>query len=278
MGVGNRADGWFHAEGWVSAPEWAHERSGFCEKSLRDSPGAIRGRRPRPGGAERGFAEGCARKEANGGRPRATVKFMSGSVAMQGLLQVVLRCTQSLTAAPKGLAGGPGQPVHVVTTGSASTVNDCQANIAYMAGPVSQFAAIMQQWSAPNMGAGQGTEAWQDAWTKRQIAATQQQTKKFIDASNARFNAQQQEYKREAAVQQQMHEQFLSAMQAGTDASMARAAQVANTDHTIASDWVDYSLDQQTVLNTNTGKDSKISSQAKPGGALQKVHGNGTPQ
>jgi hypothetical protein len=209
---------------------------------------------------------------------RATVKFMDGSVAMQGLLQVVLRCTQSLTAGPKGLAGGPGQPVHVVTTGSASTVNDCQANIAYMAGPVSQYAAMIQQWSAPKMGAGQGTDAWQDAWTKRQIATTQQQTKKFIDASNARFNAQQQEYKREAAVQQQMHEQFLSAMQAGTDASMARAAQVANTDHTIASDWVDYSLDRQTVLNTNNGQDSKIPNQAKPGGALQKVHGNGTPQ
>jgi hypothetical protein len=46
---------------------------------------------------------------------------------------------------------------------------------------------------------------------------------------------------------------------------------------TSASDWVDYALDRQTVLNTNTGQVSKISNQVTVGGALEQVHGNGTP-
>jgi hypothetical protein len=156
-------------------------------------------------------------------------------------------------------------------------VNHCEANITYLAGPENQFAGLVRQWSVPGMGSGLGTEAWQDAWTQRTINRVQQQTRAFIDASNARFNAQQDYYRRAAVVQQQMHEQFLSTMQAGTDASMAHAAQVANSNHTIASDWVDYSLDRQTVMDTNTGETGKISNQVTPGGSLQKVHGDGTP-
>jgi hypothetical protein len=49
-------------------------------------------------------------------------------------------------------------------------------------------------------------------------------------------------------------------MQRGTDMSMNRAAQIANSNHTIASDWVDYALDQQTVSDPNTGQISKVSS------------------
>jgi hypothetical protein len=42
--------------------------------------------------------------------------------------------------------------------------------------------------------------------------------------------------------------------------SMHRAAQIANTSHTMASDWVDYALDQQTVRDPGTGQVSKVSS------------------
>jgi hypothetical protein len=49
-------------------------------------------------------------------------------------------------------------------------------------------------------------------------------------------------------------------MQRGTDMSMNRAAQIANSNHTIAADWVDYALDQQTVRDPNTGQVSKVSS------------------
>ena len=106
------------------------------------------------------------------------------------------------------------------------------------------------------------------------------------------------------AVQQQEHDQFLQQMQAGTDASMANAAAIANSDHQMAMDTVDYSLDQQTVMDPNTGAISKASSaynytwvdssgktsyqtndsSANPNGVMpgtwtkqQVVHGNGAP-
>ena len=85
--------------------------------------------------------------------------------------------------------------------------------------------------------------------------------------------------------------------------SMHRAAQIANSNHTMASDWVDYALDQQTVRDPGTGQVSKVSSSysttwvddsgktsfqtndvnANPNGYLkgnwtrqQQVHGDGT--
>lgn len=96
----------------------------------------------------------------------------------------------------------------------------------------------------------------------------------------------------------------MSTMQRGTDMSMHQAAQVANTNHTIASDWTDYSLDRQTVRDPTSGQVSKVSSgsnytwlnssgqtsyqtndpNADPNGTLQGtwtrqqvVHGDGTP-
>jgi len=55
------------------------------------------------------------------------------------------------------------------------------------------------------------------------------------------------------AVQQQMHEDFMNTLQRGTDMSMQRTADSMNARSTSASDWVDYSLDRQTVMDTNTG-------------------------
>jgi hypothetical protein len=104
-------------------------------------------------------------------------------------------------------------------------------------------------------------------------------------------------------MRQRQHEDFMSTMQRGTDMSMNQAAQIANTNHAIASDWTDYSLDQQTVRDPNTGQLSKVSStssftwldasgktsfqtndpNANPNGTLQgtwtrqqKVHGDGS--
>ena len=79
------------------------------------------------------------------------------------------------------------------------------------------------------------------------------------------------------AVQQQQHDQFLATMQAGTDRSIANANAARNARSTAASDVVDYALDRQTVMDTNTGVIHKIPDQVTPGGTLQKVHGDGTP-
>jgi hypothetical protein len=204
----------------------------------------------------------------------ATVQFMNGSTPMKGNLSVVLRCTESVTPALRVLSPTP--PVHMITKGTPTVADHCEANMAYLTSPVSEFAGWIQRWSTPGMG-GQDIPAYQAAWGQRYARNLQQQTNGIINASNAQFNAQQEGYRRQAAVQQQMHNEFMDTMQRGTDASMARAQASTNARTTAASDWVDYALDQKTVMNTNNGQLYKMSNQSTPMGPEVQVHGNGTP-
>jgi len=118
---------------------------------------------------------------------------------------------------------------------------------------------------------------WGDAWVKRYAQQGDIMTKRIIAQTDAQFAAQRQEVAHTMAVQQQVHDQFLATMQRGTDISMARAADSMNARSAAASDMVDYSLDRQTVMDTNTGVIYKVTNQLTPGGSLVKVHGNGTP-
>ena len=52
-------------------------------------------------------------------------------------------------------------------------------------------------------------------------------------------------------------------------------ARVANSNHTMASDMVDYSLDRRTLMDTNTGVVYKTGNQVTPGTSQVPVHGNG---
>ena len=198
------------------------------------------------------------------------VRFMNGSTPMKGGLRVVVRCTD------KTFPAGP--------AGAGSTVDHCEANVGYSAAPEAEFAKVQMLWSAPGMGQSLGTDAWQQAWTQRFVANSQRQTRDmvnrandYMNASNARFNAEQEGYRRQAAVQQQMHNEFMNTMQRGTDMSMQRTSDAMNARTTAASDWVDYALDRRTVMDTNTGQIYKTGNQITPGGAAVQVHGNGTP-
>lgn len=207
---------------------------------------------------------------------RAVVSFQKGSVAMQGQLDALVDCTETSYAGTQTLSNASlGHPAQIVP-GQPSTVDKCLASVTYTTAPAGQLAGLVQTWD----GAGMGTKpviAWEQAW----IARSNQQTSQMIGQMNAAAAAQRQasaqQFARSMAVQQQMHNQFMATMQAGTDASMARSAASMESQGTAASDWVDYALDRQTVLNTNTGQVSKISNQVSVGGALEQVHGNGTP-
>ena len=191
---------------------------------------------------------------------RASVSYKNGTFAMKGLLKVTMYCTEAVSPGVQSVSPwSPGHPASMVT-GPPSTVDQCNANVSYLTAAESQFTGMLQQWNVPGMGGQLGLDAWQTAWTQRYVNRVRQQTDATIAASNAQFQAQQVYFRHIAEVQQQMHEQFLATMQAGTDRSMARAAQVANSNHRMAQDWVDYSLDRQTVLDPATGQVSKVSS------------------
>ena len=208
----------------------------------------------------------------------ATVRYKQNGISMEGRLAVLLYCTE--TPHPAFQAGMMNKP--------ATISGKCTASAGYVTAPENQFAAVLRLWDDPAMGGKQNKE-WGDAWMKRfadQRAASEQRFEQnvrqlnqtYLDNSNRNFQAQQDGYRRQAAVQQQMHNEFMDAMQQRTDSSMANAQASTNARTTAASDWVDYALDQKTVMNTNTGQTYKISNQAPVYAPQeQQVHGNGTP-
>ncbi len=206
----------------------------------------------------------------------ALVKFKRGATDMQGRLTTYVQCVE--TTHPGVIQidkAHPGRPLQMGPV-PPTTVDKCTADVIYMAAPSGQLAAVERQWDAPAMGARSNND-WGDAWVKRKAQQGQAVTDAMIKSSWERFNAQQKEIAHTMAVQQQQHDQFLATMQAGTDRSIANANAAMNARSTAASDMVDYSLDRQTVMNTNTGTIYKITNQVTPGGSLEKVHGDGTP-
>ncbi len=193
---------------------------------------------------------------------RAIVSYKNGTFAMKGRLDLTLTCMESDFAAQKVLGrwGGIGHPPQMVD-GQPSTSSKCWTDVTYYTAPENQFDALVRQWAAPGMGA-QREDAWVQAWSQR----TQQQMNRGINGIN-RVGAEQrqasaQQFAHDQGVRQQMSDQFISTMQRGTDLSMARTNESMNARTTAASDWVDYSLDQRTVADPNTGQLTKVSNQA----------------
>jgi len=199
----------------------------------------------------------------------AIVGSRIGSTPIKGELKAWVHCAETTR---------PG--FHSILQGMPSTppavTGKCTADVAYLSAPESQFAGLSRLWNSPEMASAQNHE-WGDAWVKRYAQQGDIMTKNLIAQTDAKFAAQRQEIAHTMAVQQQVHDQFLATMQRGTDMSMARAMDSMNARTTAASDMVDYSLDRQTVMDTNTGLVYKLTNQVTPGGSLVQVHGNGTP-
>ena len=227
---------------------------------------------------------------------RARVSYQNGSFAMLGELRVTVDCTETTNPGIKAIMPGmPSRPP--------SDVTQCQAATRFYNAPSPQLTAVLALWDSPGMGA-VGSQAWQQAWVNRFQQQANKAEAQNIANTNAAMKAQQQQFQQSMAVQSQMHQQFMATMQASTNASMANANASMNAQSTAASDWVNYSLDQQTVLDPTTGQVSNVSSaysntwvdstgktsyqtndpNANPNGVLQGtwtkqqvVHGNGTP-
>jgi hypothetical protein len=200
---------------------------------------------------------------------RALVTSQNGSVAMKGELRATLICSQmNWPGMRSGVRGVPDR--------APSVTNRCTAGVTYFSAPENQFSGLIHAWDSARMG-GQAEQQWKDAWVQRNKQQTAQIVAGMAAQSEASLAAQRQQFAHSQAVQQEMHEEFMATMQRGTDMSIARTGDAMNARSTSTSDWVDYSLDRQTVMDTNTGRIYKTSNQVTPGGSLQKVHGDGTP-
>jgi hypothetical protein len=182
----------------------------------------------------------------------AIVRYKNGTFEMKGRIGTSVTCTEINHAGQRSmLRGVPDQP--------GWTTDQCRATVLYMAAPENQYDALIKQWDKPEMQV-HGNAEWGRAVIDRDNRRAAMRDQQMNATAAAQRQASAQQFAHDQAVRQQMHKQFLATMQRGTDMSMARAAQVANTNHTIASDWVDYSLDRQTVLDPNTGQLSRVSS------------------
>jgi hypothetical protein len=237
----------------------------------------------------------------------AIVRYKNGTFLMEGIIQANVLCNQSSLA--------------ILGAGKKLVTTTCNAGVRYTHGPAAKFKDVLAIATDTKIGAST-IAAWMNAWGVArtallqrqgdQILAAQRQTihqqnamlRNQMQQSNQQLAAQHDQFEQGQAMRQQQHEDFLSTMQRGTDMSMRQAAQVANSNHTIAADWVDYSLDQQTVRDPTSGQVSKVSSassytwidasgktsfqtndpNADPNGTQpgtwtrqQTVHGDGTP-
>jgi hypothetical protein len=182
----------------------------------------------------------------------AIVRYKNGTFEMKGRLGTSVTCTEINHAGLRSmLRGVPDQP--------GWTTDQCRATVLYMAAPENQYDALIKQWDRPEMQV-HGSPEWGRAVIDRDNRQAAMRDQQMNAQAAAQRQASAQQFAHDQAVRQQMHVQFLATMQRGTDMSMARAAQVANTNHTIASDWVDYSLDRQTVLDPTTGQLNMVSS------------------
>lgn len=216
------------------------------------------------------------------------IEVVNGSFVVEERLRTAVECTMNndrSTAMSIALYGGT-----------------CWARVDVLSAPEGQLDALVQLVDNNNLPHGVNSQQWtqaallrqqrQGAQAMAQLTAQEQQESKMIYQQFQQF--MQRSAAEHQAFMQQQESQFESAMN-NANASM-------NAQSTAASDWVDYSLNQETVVNPD-GSTTKVSSGysqtwtdgthwyqsndtgANPNGILQgnwtpttQVHGNGSQE
>ena len=130
--------------------------------------------------------------------------------------------------------------------------------VRYLVAPEAQYAAVKKTWETPGMG-GQVFPQWNQAMMVRIQQWGQMVRQQQNQVAMAQLQAQHAQFEHDQTVRQQMHAALMATMQRGTDLSMARAQASMNARSTAASDWVDYALNQRTVLDPASGQLTEVS-------------------
>ncbi|HEX4039784.1 MAG TPA: hypothetical protein VHX37_17135 [Acidobacteriaceae bacterium] len=193
-----------------------------------------------------------------------------------------------------------------VIRAGAGNGGSCFARVSVLTAPQGRLDVLVQLVDSNNLPNGVATQQYKQVVMQRMSQKNQQQADQRMAAANARdaafsrmmYSAFQQNMAMSAA----QHQQFMQQQESSFESSMNNANASMNAQTTAASDWVDYSLDQQTVESPN-GSISKVSSaysqtwtngsqwyqtgdpNSNPNGMLQgnwtlttQVHGNGQPK
>ncbi|HUZ97244.1 MAG TPA: hypothetical protein VMU57_20255 [Edaphobacter sp.] len=182
----------------------------------------------------------------------------------------------------------------------------CFARMTVLTAPEGRLDALVQLVDSNNLPKGVAPPQYRQAVMQRLYQQNQRAADQRMAAANARdaafsqmmYSAFQQNMARSAA----QHQQFMQQQESSFESSMNNANASMNARSTAASDWVDYALDQQTVVGPN-GVPTNVSNaysqtwtngsqwyqtndpNSNPNGVLQgnwtpttQVHGNGAPK
>jgi hypothetical protein len=210
------------------------------------------------------------------------VETRNGSFVIEQRLRVYVECRVSDRIGP-GAGGG------------------CSAHVDVLRAPKGKLDALIAEVDAHDL----VRTPNEDAWLQRVLQTNAQRNRERLreltrqeQASAAMLKKQSDDF---MATSQRNHEAFMAQQESSFRSSQNGAIDAMNARTTAASDWVDYSLDQQTV--TGSGGTVKVSSSyahtwsngqnqwyqtndpnANPNGALYgtwtentKTHGNGQP-
>ena len=213
------------------------------------------------------------------------IEQVNGSFVVEERLRAVVECSVNSNNPGTALYGGT-----------------CWARVDVLSAPEGQLDSLVQLVDNNNLPHGVNSPQWTQAALVRQqrqgqqalaaLTAQEQQESKMI------YQQFQQIMQRSAAE----HQAFMQQQESQFESAMNNANASMNAQSTAASDWVDYSLDQETVMNPD-GSLTKVSSgysetwtngtqwyqtddpNSNPNGSLQgnwtpatQVHGNGTPE
>jgi hypothetical protein len=211
------------------------------------------------------------------------IEVMNGTFAVEERLRTVVACG---------------------VNNSATTMNGgtCWARVDVLTAPQGKLDALVQLVDSNNLPHGVFDPAWGRAFMQRQQQQGNAMLARLAAQEKAESQMIYQQFQQIMARSQAEHQAFMQQQESQFQSAMNNANASMNARSTAASDWVDYSLDQQTVMNPD-GSTAKVSSaysqtwtngtqwyqtnnqNANPNGVLAgnwtqttQVHGNGEPK
>jgi hypothetical protein len=211
------------------------------------------------------------------------IDVMNGTIEVEERLRVVVECSLQNNA-------------------GAMTGGSCWARADVLTAPLGKLDALVQLVDSNNLPHGVNTQQWMQAAMARQQRQGQAALAALTAQEKQESQMLYQQFQQSMQRMQQEHQQFMQQQESQFQSAMANANASMNAQSTSASDWVDYALDQQTVMNPD-GSTTKLSNaysqtwtngtqwyqtndpNANPNGVLSgnwsqttQVHGNGTPK
>jgi hypothetical protein len=212
------------------------------------------------------------------------VETVNGTFVVEQRLRVQLECLERPDPAARALQGG-----------------NCWARVDVVRAPKGRLDALVSFIDGHDLIKGMPSQQWMSAALARDQQRGQAAMAALQQQQAAASNMLRQQHEQFMATMRHNHEAFMAQQEASFQSSMRNANAAMNARTTAASDWVDYALDQQTVVGQ--GGMAKVSNSythtwsngqnqwfqtndpnANPNGVISgnwtedtKVHGNGQP-